>query len=216
MKTVYDRRPLTQSAQMVSDVEDQQDDHDDQCPPVNQLHPRVREYMQRTSGKEEYAPPSHQDRGMELYPSSSSSSKGKGYKGKRDPTPMSNRLQPPYKFSKYDNPAASQRVLELARGKTKLPPKPLPPSRQVVSDPELMPPTDLTRGQVGIPPISEEPIKLFIRLEAVRESYNLIAPNPLPPSGHCLPFEDMERLLRKYMPANEQCLPIHMQYISLL
>ena len=67
MKTVYDRRPLTQSAQMVSDVEDQQDDHDDQCPPVNQLHPRVREHMQRTSGKEEYVPPSHHDRGKEQY-----------------------------------------------------------------------------------------------------------------------------------------------------
>jgi hypothetical protein len=80
MKTVYDRRPLTQSVQLVTDSEDQQDDQDDQyspVPPVNHLHPRVREFMQRTSGKEEYAPPPY--------------SKGKGFKGKRDSSPMSNR-----------------------------------------------------------------------------------------------------------------------------
>jgi hypothetical protein len=46
---------------------------------------------------------------------------------------MSNRHQPPIKFSKYDNPAASQRVLELARGgKVTKPPQPLLPSKQVI------------------------------------------------------------------------------------
>ena len=94
-------------------------------------------------------------------------------------------------------------MLELARGKTKLP---LPPPRQVANDPQL-PPTDLTRGQVGIPPISENPIKLFTRSEAIRE-YSLIRPNALPPSGQCLLFEEMDRIQRKYIPPHEQHLPV--------
>ena len=116
---------------------------------------------------------------------------------------MSNRLQPPYKFSKYDNPAASQRVLELARGKAKIP---APPPRHASNVPQL-PPAESTRGQAGIPPISEKPLMLFTRPEAIRE-YNLIQPKRLPTSGECLPFEDMERLLLRYMPATEHPVQI--------
>jgi hypothetical protein len=195
-KIVHDRQPT----ELVTDIEDQQDDHDDQPPPVSQLHPRVRAYIQRTQGQEEYVPPSHQGGGKEEYVPPSY--KGKGYKRKHGPPPMANMHQPPPKFSKYDNPAASQRVLELARGdKTARPPKPLPQTRQVVGDPQPAP-ADLTRGQgAGIPPITANPIRLFTRQKAINE-YDLIAPSALPPSGQCLPFEDMERLLRKYMPVN--------------
>ena len=49
--------------------------------------------------------------------------------------------------------------------------------------------------------MSENPIRLFTRKEAIKV-YGLVLPYALPPSGQCLPFEDMERMLRKYMPAN--------------
>jgi hypothetical protein len=77
-KVVHDRQPT----ELVTDSEDQQDDHDDQPPPMSQLHPRVRAYMQRTQGQEEHASPSHQDGGKETYVTPSY--KGKGYKGKHD------------------------------------------------------------------------------------------------------------------------------------
>jgi hypothetical protein len=48
IKTVYDRGPAT----LITDSEDQQDDHDDLPPPLSQLHPRVRAYMARTQGQE--------------------------------------------------------------------------------------------------------------------------------------------------------------------
>jgi hypothetical protein len=155
--------------------------------------------MQRTQGQEEHAPPSHQDGGKG--PCITPSYKGRGYKGKHGPPPMANRHQPLPKLSRYDNPVASQRVLELARGgnMARLP-KPPPPARQAVGD-TRPPPADLTRGNVGIPQITENPIRLFTRQEAINE-YNLVAPSVLPPPGQCLPFEDMERLLRKYMPAH--------------
>jgi hypothetical protein len=175
IKTVYDRRPTT----LVTDSEAEQDDHYDPPPPMSQLHPKVRAYMARTQGQDAYVPPSHQDKGKE-YDSEEyfpPSNKGKGGKGKHGPPPMSNRHQPPIKFSKYDNPAASQRVLELARGgKAIRPPKPLLPSKQAIGNPQP-PPADLTRGQgIVIPPISEIPIKLFTRQEAIHE-YNFIQPN---------------------------------------
>ena len=183
-KTVYDRRSLTQSAQLVTDSEDQQDDQDDQYP----LHPRVREYVQRTAGKEDYAPTPY--------------SKGKGVKGKRDASPMANRHQPPYKTPKHDNPVASQRVPELARGKDGKAKIPVPPPRHASNLPQP-PPADLTRGQAGIPPISEKPLMLFTRPEAIRE-YNLIQPKRLPTSGECLPFEDMERLVLRFTSATDR------------
>ena len=140
--------------------------------------------LQRTAGKEEYAPTPY--------------SKGKGVKGKRDASPMANRHQPPYKTPKHDNPVASQRVPELARGKDGKAKIPVPPPRLASNLPQP-PPADLTRGQAGIPPISEKPLMLFTRPEAIRE-YNLIQPKRLPTSGECLPFEDMKRILSKYIP----------------
>ena len=205
-KTVHDYRPTT----LVPDGEEQQDDQDNHPTPTSQLHPKVQAYLARTQGQDSHVPPSHQDKGMDTYDPEDytpPSYKGKGGKGKRGPPQMSNRHQPPIKFSKYDNPAASQQLLDTVRGgKATRPPKPSLPSKQVIGNPQPSP-ANLTRGQVGIPPISENPIKLFNRSEAIRE-YNFTQPNGLPPSGQCLPFEDMERILRKYMPESDSSLPI--------
>ena len=98
-KTVHDYRPTT----LVPDGEDQQDDQDNHPPPTSQLHPRVRAYLARTQGQDSHVPPSHQDKGMDTYDPEDytpPSYKGKGGKGKRGPPQMSNRHQPPIKFSK--------------------------------------------------------------------------------------------------------------------
>ena len=55
--------------------------------------------------------------------------------------------------------------------------------------------------------MSDNQITLFTRQEAIH-AYNLIAPYALPPSGQCLPFEDMERMLRRYMSESDSLIPI--------